>query len=91
MAWTADCCWRVHFKSLRGGEAAVGGGLHGFGELEADEVAEALAVLEAEVVRGAGEFGEGKVDGNDSQGLRSRQDTRLTKSRLQERTGPCSS
>ena len=33
------------------GEAAVGGALHGFGELEADEVAEALAVLEAEVSR----------------------------------------
>ena len=33
------------------GEAAVGGALHGFGELEADEVAKALAVLEAEVSR----------------------------------------
>ena len=33
------------------GEAAVGGALHGFGELEADEVAEALAVLETEVSR----------------------------------------
>jgi len=38
--------------------------LHGFGELEADEVAKALAVLEAEVVGGAGEFGEGEVDGD---------------------------
>ena len=54
-------------KGLGGGETAVGGGLHGFGELEADEIAEALAVLEAEVVRGAGEFGEGEVDG--SQGV----------------------
>ena len=38
------------FKGGRGGEAAVGGALHGFGELESNEVAEALAVLEAEVV-----------------------------------------
>ena len=54
------------FKGLDGGEAAVGGALHGFGELETNEVAEALAVLEAEVVRGAGEFGEGEVDGWES-------------------------
>ena len=33
------------------GEAAVGGALHGFGELETDEVAKALAVLETEVSR----------------------------------------
>lgn len=46
-----------------GGEATVSGALHGLGELEADEVAEVLAVLEAEVVRGTGEFGEGEVDG----------------------------
>ena len=32
-------------------KAAVGGALHGFGELEADEVTKALAVLEAEVSR----------------------------------------
>ena len=51
------------FKGGRGSEAAVGGALHGFGELEANKVAEALAVLEAEVVGGAGEFGEGEVDG----------------------------
>ena len=51
-------------KGGRGGEAAVGGALHGFGELEANKVAEALAVLEAEVVGGAGEFGEGEVDGD---------------------------
>ena len=38
-------------KCSGGGKAAVGGALHGFGELEADEVAEALAVLEAEVSR----------------------------------------
>lgn len=74
-------------KGLRGGETAVGGGLHGLGELQTNEVAEALAVLKAKVVRGSREFREGKVDGNDSRGLRSRQDTRLTKSRLQERTG----
>ena len=50
------------FKDGRAGDATVGGALHGFGDLEADEVAEALAVLEAEVVRSSGEFGEGEGD-----------------------------
>ena len=56
-------------QGLDGGEAAVGGGLHGFGELKSNEVAEAPAMLEAEVVRGAGEFGEGEVDGKGSGGF----------------------
>ena len=57
-------------------KAAVGGALHGFGELEADEVAEALAVLEAELVGGAGEFGEGEVDGWRAWGVLCGKDTR---------------
>ena len=51
MAWTRGRCWLVQSRAACCGEAAVGGALHGFGELEADEVAEALAVLEAEVSR----------------------------------------
>ena len=35
------------FKGSRGGEAAAAGTLHGFGELESDDVAKALVVLEA--------------------------------------------
>ncbi len=34
------------FKGSRGGEAAVGSTLHGFGELKSDDVARALVVLE---------------------------------------------
>lgn len=75
------------FKGLGGGETAVGGGLHGLGELQTNEVAEALPVLKAKVVRGSREFREGKVDGYISQGFQFRQDTRLSKSRLQEGTG----
>ena len=74
-------------KGFGGGEAAVSGALHGFGELEADEVAEALAVLEAEVVGGAGELGEGEVDGNDFQGFLCWKDTWLLSLRLREHPG----
>ena len=60
-------------QGSQGREAADGGALHGFGDLEVHEVAEALAVLEAEW--GTGEFGEGDVDGGGGVRVRFRRST----------------
>ena len=65
------------FKGGRGGQSTISSALHGFGELKADEVAEALAVLEAELAGGTGEFGEGEVDGRRACGVLWGKDTRL--------------